>query len=91
LLVTSIDGDGTRAGYDLALLRAIREAVQLPIIASGGAGTIGHFVDVFRIADADAALAASLFHFRELEIADLKAALAAEGIVVRPIAVRVPS
>ncbi len=84
LLVTSIDGDGTRAGYDIPLLRAIRDAVQLPIIASGGAGTIAHFVAVFRDADADAALAASLFHYRELEIADLKTALAAEGITVRP-------
>jgi cyclase len=91
VLVTSIDGDGTRAGYDLPLLRAIRDAVNLPIIASGGAGSIAHFIDVFQIADADAALAASLFHYRELAIADLKAALAAEGIVVRPTAVRVAS
>src|SRR5947209_4290697 len=83
LLVTSIDRDGTRAGFDIPLLRAIREACNLPVIASGGAGTVQHFVDVFRDADADAALAASLFHYAELAIDDLKAALAREGIVVR--------
>jgi cyclase len=83
LLATSIDRDGTRDGYDLGLTRALREACDLPIIASGGAGAIAHFVEVFRDADADAALAASLFHYGELAIADLKDALAAEGIVVR--------
>ena len=83
LLVTSIDRDGTRAGFDIPLLRAIRDACNLPVIASGGAGTVQHFVDVFRDADADAALAASLFHYAELAIDDLKAALAREGIVVR--------
>jgi cyclase len=83
LLVTSIDRDGTRDGYDLALTRAIREACDLPLIASGGAGAIEHFVEVFREADADAALAASLFHYAELAITDLKDALAAAGIVVR--------
>ncbi|HEX3463137.1 MAG TPA: imidazole glycerol phosphate synthase subunit HisF [Candidatus Elarobacter sp.] len=89
LLVTSIDRDGTRDGYDIALTRAIRDACDLPVIASGGAGAIAHFTDVFREADADAALAASLFHYGELAIADLKDALAAEGIVVRrdPVAV----
>lgn len=83
LLVTSIDRDGTREGFDIPLTRAIRGACDLPVIASGGAGTIQHFVDVFRDADADAALAASLFHYAELAIEDLKDALAAEGIVVR--------
>lgn len=83
LLVTSIDRDGTRDGYDLALTGAIRRACDLPLIASGGAGAIQHFIDVFREADADAALAASLFHYAELAIGDLKDALAAEGIVVR--------
>jgi cyclase len=89
LLVTSIDRDGTRAGFDIPLLRAIRDACNLPVIASGGAGTVQHFIDVFREADADAALAASLFHYAELAIGDLKAALAREGIVVRrdPVAV----
>jgi cyclase len=83
LLVTSIDRDGTRAGFDVPLLRAIRGACNLPVIASGGAGTVQHFIDVFRDADADAALAASLFHYAELAIDDLKDALAREGIVVR--------
>lgn len=83
LLVTSIDRDGTRSGFDLALLRALRDAVDLPIIASGGAGSVGDFVDVFDRADSDAALAASLFHFRELAIGDLKRELAQHGIAVR--------
>ncbi|HEV2739076.1 MAG TPA: imidazole glycerol phosphate synthase subunit HisF [Candidatus Elarobacter sp.] len=83
LLVTSIDRDGTREGFDIPLLRAIRDACNLPVIASGGAGTVQHFIDVFREADADAALAASLFHYAELAIDDLKDALAREGIVVR--------
>lgn len=83
LLVTSIDRDGTKAGFDLAMLRAIRDAVNLPVIASGGAGNVGDFVDVFTRADADAALAASLFHYGELAIGDLKDALAAHGIPVR--------
>ena len=89
LLVTSIDRDGTRDGYDLALTRAVRDACDLPVIASGGAGKIADFADVFREAGADAALAASLFHYGELAIADLKDALAGEGIVVRrePVAV----
>jgi len=83
LLVTSIDRDGTRDGFDLPLTRAVRDACELPVIASGGAGAIEDFVDVFRVADADAALAASLFHYAELAIGDLKDALAAQGIVVR--------
>jgi imidazole glycerol-phosphate synthase subunit HisF len=83
LLVTSIDRDGTRDGYDLALTRAIRDACNLPLIASGGAGCVADFVAVFRDADADAALAASLFHYAELSIGDLKNELAAAGIVVR--------
>ena len=89
LLVTSIDRDGTKDGYDLELTRAIRDAVNLPLIASGGAGTLADFVDVFRQSDADAALAASLFHYAELSIGELKAGLAEAGIVVRrdPIAV----
>ncbi len=89
LLVTSIDRDGTRDGYDLALTRAVRDACDLPVIASGGAGAIRDFAAVFRDADADAALAASLFHYAELSIGDLKDALAAEGIVVRRDPVRV--
>ena len=88
LLVTSIDRDGTRDGYDLALTRAIRDACNLPLIASGGAGAPQDFIDVFRDAGADAALAASLFHYEELRIADLKDALADAGIVVRREVVR---
>jgi imidazole glycerol-phosphate synthase subunit HisF len=90
LLVTSIDRDGTRDGYDLALTRAVRDACGLPVIASGGAGAVRDFVAVFKEADADAALAASLFHYAELAIADLKDALAADGIVVRRDPVTVP-
>jgi cyclase len=83
LLVTSIDRDGTRAGFDLAMLRTMRDAVNVPIIASGGAGSAADFADVFIRADADAALAASLFHYGELAIGDLKDYLAAHGIAVR--------
>jgi cyclase len=83
LLVTSIDRDGTKAGFDLPLLGAMRATVDLPIIASGGAGNAQDFVDVFTEAQSDAGLAASLFHYGELEIADLKRTLAAHDIVVR--------
>ena len=84
ILLTSMDGDGTKAGYDLELTRQIAENVSIPVIASGGAGTMEHFRDAFRIGKADAALAASLFHFKELEIRDLKAYLKEQGIAVRP-------
>jgi cyclase len=83
LLVTSIDRDGTKAGFDLPLLAAIREVVELPIIASGGAGTAADFGDVFEQAGSDAALAASLFHYAELAIVDVKRAVAARGIPMR--------
>jgi imidazole glycerol-phosphate synthase subunit HisF len=83
LLVTSIDRDGTRDGFDLPLLRAMRDAVDLPIIASGGAGELADFVDVFEQADSDAALAATLFHYGELAIVDVKRELAAHNIPVR--------
>jgi cyclase len=83
LLVTSIDRDGTREGFDLPLLRALRDAVNLPIIASGGAGTTADFVDVFEQAGSDAALAATLFHYGELEIVDVKRACAAHDIPMR--------
>ena len=84
ILLTSIDRDGTKAGFDLALTRAVRAAVSLPVIASGGAGSIEDFASVFLEAEADAALAASLFHFGELDVADLKAALRSRGIPIRP-------
>ena len=84
LLVTSMDGDGTKAGYDLELTAAIANAVSVPVIASGGAGTMAHFKDALTVGCADAALAASLFHYHEIDIADLKAYLKEEGISVRP-------
>ena len=83
ILLTSMDRDGTKAGYDLELTRTISEAVQIPVIASGGAGTKAHFAAAFNEGKADAALAASLFHFKELEIKDLKSYLQAQGIPVR--------
>lgn len=83
ILLTSMDGDGTKAGYDLELTRQIAENVSIPVIASGGAGTMEHFRDAFMIGKADAALAASLFHFKELEIRDLKEYLKEQGIAVR--------
>ena len=83
LLVTSMDADGTLAGYDLELTRSIAEAVSVPVIASGGAGTAAHFAEVLTRGRADAALAASLFHDGKLRIGDLKADLKAGGIEVR--------
>lgn len=83
ILLTSMDADGTKKGYDLALTRAVSEAVNIPVIASGGAGTKSHFLEAFEEGKADAALAASLFHFKELEIRDLKAYLRANNIPVR--------
>ncbi|MDA0302307.1 MAG: imidazole glycerol phosphate synthase subunit HisF [Chloroflexi bacterium] len=85
LLVTSMDADGHQDGYDLDLLRAIRAAVQVPIIASGGAGTPEHFYDALVEGGADAVLAASVFHFGTITIPDLKAYLASRGVAVRPV------
>lgn len=83
ILLTSMDCDGTKAGYDVELTRIISENVSIPVIASGGAGNKDHFYDVLTEGKADAALAASLFHFKELEIRDLKADLRKRGISVR--------
>lgn len=83
LLVTSMDCDGTKAGYDLELTKSISESVKIPVIASGGAGKPEHFLDAFRIGKADAVLAASLFHFKEIEIMDLKKYLLSMGESVR--------
>ena len=83
LLVTSMDCDGTKAGYDLGLTKSISESVKIPVIASGGAGKPEHFLDAFRIGKADAVLAASLFHFKEIEIMDLKKYLLSMGESVR--------
>jgi len=83
ILLTSMDRDGTGDGYDIALLEAVRAAVSVPVIASGGAGTIDHCIDALTGERADAVLAASIFHRREIAISDLKAGLAAAGIPVR--------
>ena len=83
ILLTSMDCDGTKAGYDIELTRAIADAVPIPVIASGGAGEMSHFYDAFEEGHADAALAASLFHYKELEIPVLKDYLAGRGIPVR--------
>ena len=83
ILLTSMDCDGTKAGYDVELTRIISESVSIPVIASGGAGNKDHFYDVLTEGKADAALAASLFHFKELEIEDLKKDLRSRGVSVR--------
>jgi len=83
ILLTSMDCDGTKAGYDCELTRLIADSVSIPVIASGGAGTREHFLDALTRGGADAALAASLFHFKELEIQDLKQYLASQGLSVR--------
>jgi len=84
LLVTSMDRDGTKDGYDLDLLEAIADVVNIPVIASGGAGTLHHMVDALAPGRADAVLAASIFHFGQYRIADAKRYLAAAGIPIRP-------
>ena len=83
ILLTSMDCDGTKAGYDLDLTRAIAENVSIPVIASGGAGTLEHFKEALTEGKADAALAASLFHYKELEIRQVKEYLREEGVPVR--------
>ena len=82
ILLTSMDCDGTKSGYDIELTRAISDAVSIPVIASGGAGTLEHFYDALTEGGADAALAASLFHYKELEISQVKDYLADRGISV---------
>lgn len=83
ILLTSMDCDGTKAGYDLSLTRTIAENVSVPVIASGGAGEMSHFYDALTEGKADAALAASLFHYKELEIHELKQYLSGRGVSVR--------
>ena len=83
ILLTSMDCDGTKAGYDNELTALIAENVSVPVIASGGAGTMEHFYDALTVGKADAALAASLFHYKELEIRDLKEYLRGRGVPVR--------
>jgi cyclase len=85
ILLTSIDRDGTRDGFDLELVMRVADAVRVPVIASGGAGAVGDFVDLFTQTESDAALAASIFHSGEVAVSDLKRALVARGIPVRPV------
>ncbi|MEO3865452.1 imidazole glycerol phosphate synthase subunit HisF [Rheinheimera fenheensis] len=84
IVLNCMNQDGVRQGYDIAQLKSIREVCSVPLIASGGAGTMQHFTDVFAKADVDGALAASVFHKGIIEIADLKAKLIADGISIRP-------
>ena len=83
ILLTSMDRDGTKAGFDCEMTAAVSSAVQIPVIASGGAGTFDHFVDVFKGGRADAALAASIFHYAESSVSELKKHLHARGIPMR--------
>jgi len=85
ILLTSMDRDGTRAGFDLALTRAVSDAVTVPVIASGGVGSLQHLVEGVIDGHADAVLAASIFHFGEASIAQAKAHMAAQGLAVRPV------
>lgn len=83
ILLTSMDRDGTKSGFDLDLLSKVNSLVRIPVIASGGAGTIQHCIDAISIANSDAVLAASIFHFKEIEISDLKEEMSSNGIPVR--------
>jgi len=83
ILLTSMDRDGTKAGFDCAMTAAVSDAVDIPVIASGGAGAVDHFTDVFTRGHADAALAASIFHYAESSVSELKRHLRAKGIAVR--------
>ncbi len=83
ILLTSMDTDGTQAGYDLPMLHAVSSAVSIPVIASGGAGALPHFYDALTAGGADAALAASLFHYRQLSVGEVKAYLAERGVPIR--------
>lgn len=85
ILLTSMDKDGTKSGYDLELTRKVSESVGIPVIASGGAGTSAHLYEGFAIGKADAVLAASIFHFRELKISEVKADLKSRGVFVRDV------
>lgn len=85
ILLTGMDTDGTKAGYDIPMTKAVSSQVDIPVIASGGAGAYEHFYDVLTEGKADAVLAASLFHYKEMEIADLKEYLKKRGIPVRPV------
>lgn len=83
ILLTSMDADGTKDGFDIDLTKAVSERVGIPVIASGGAGKVEHFADVFQKANADAGLAATIFHYKEISIAEVKNDLRAKGVEVR--------
>lgn len=83
ILLTSMDRDGTKAGFDVELLKKVNEFVRIPVIASGGAGTIQHCIDAVKLANVDAVLAASIFHFKEIEINELKKQMQKAGIEMR--------
>lgn len=85
ILLTSMDRDGTRSGFDVDLTRAVVDVVNVPVVASGGVGTLGHLADGVLLGGADAVLAASIFHFGEFTIAEAKATMAARGVRVRPV------
>jgi cyclase len=85
ILLTSMDGDGTQEGFDIALTKAVSDAVNIPVIASGGAGELAHFHEALTDGGADAALAASLFHYQQLTVAEVKDYLLAQGVPVRPL------
>ena len=87
ILLTSMDKDGTKSGFDMALTRAVADSITIPVIASGGVGTLGHLVDGIRDGHATAVLAASIFHFGSHTIAEAKAHMAAAGVAVRPVLV----
>ncbi len=91
ILLTSMDRDGARNGYDLELLAKVTESVGAPVIASGGAGSVSHLIDAVAVGGADAVLAASIFHFGDITIAQAKAALAAAHIPVRPVRAATPA
>jgi cyclase len=84
ILLTSMDADGTKEGYDMELVRSVSGAVNIPVIASGGAGKLEHMAEVLQKAGADAVLAASIFHFGEYTVGDVKKFLAGRGVAVRP-------
>jgi cyclase len=86
LVLNSMDRDGTRDGFDLELTRLVTEAVEIPVVASGGVGNLDHLVEGATVGGADAVLAASIFHFGEVTVAEAKAYLAAAGVAVRPVA-----
>ncbi|MEX0610364.1 MAG: imidazole glycerol phosphate synthase subunit HisF [Balneolaceae bacterium] len=85
ILLTSMDRDGTKSGFDLDILKEVHKHIHIPVIASGGAGSIQHCIDALKLANADAVLAASIFHFKEISISDLKSKMEQEGISVRPV------